>query len=414
MPDRTLSRRELNRAVLARQLLLERSDLSIPAALEQVAGLQTQYSPAGYVGLWSRLRDFRRESLTEALSRRKVVQATLMRSTIHMVSARDHRLFAAGSRRIRREWWLRVQKRQLEGIDTRAGAEQVRSMLADGPRRQAEILKLLEADGLGRLAFSSACAWLDLVRVPPSGTWRQRRADLYGLAEEWLGPSEVTEENGQEHLVRRYLGGFGPAASADIASWAGFPAGAVRPVLERMDLQTFRDEDGRELVDLPGAPLPEPDTPAPVRFLHTWEALLLVHARRGEVLSEEYRPRVFNTRTPHSVPTLLVDGQVAGTWRYDKDRIVTEPFRRLTPSVRREVEEEVHCERNPGFGGMHPEPGMPPAAPPPRSPRRARELPASRTGRWPAAPSRRPFADARCRRRIRPRGTWVHRWRRAF
>ena len=291
MPDRTLSRRELNRAVLARQLLLERSDLSIPAALEQVAGLQTQYSPAGYVGLWSRLRDFQRESLTEALSRRKVVQATLMRSTIHMVSARDYRLFAAGSRRIRREWWLRVQKRQLEGIDTRAGAEQVRSMLADGPRRQAEILKLLEADGLGRLAFVSASAWLDLVRVPPSGTWRQRRADLYGLAEEWLGPSEVTEENGQEHLVRRYLGGFGPAASADIASWAGFPAGAVRPVLERMDLKRFRDGDGRELVDLPGAPLPEPDTPAPVRFLHTWEALLLVHARRSEVLSEEYRPR---------------------------------------------------------------------------------------------------------------------------
>ena len=341
MPDRTLSRRELNRAVLARQLLLERSDLSIPAALEQVGGLQTQYSPAGYVGLWSRLRDFQRESLTEALSRRKVVQATLMRSTIHMVSARDYRLFAAGSRRIRREWWLRVQKRQLEGIDTRAGAERVRSLLADGPRRQAEILKLLEADGLGRLAFSSASAWLDLVRVPPSGTWHQRRADLYGLAEEWLGPSEVTEENGQEHLVRRYLGGFGPAASADIASWAGFPAGAVRPVLERMDLQTFRDEDGRELVDLPGAPLPEPDTPAPVRFLHTWEALLLVHARRSEVLSQEYRPRVFNTRTPHSVPTFLVDGQVAGTWRYDKDRIVTEPFRRLTPSVRRAVEEEA-------------------------------------------------------------------------
>ena len=135
-----------------------------------------------------------------------------------------------------------------------------------------------------------------------------------------------------------------------IASWAGFPAGAVRPVLERMDLQTFRDEDGRELVDLPGAPLPEPDTPAPVRFLHTWEALLLVHARRSEVLSEEYRPRVFNTRTPHSVPTFLVDGQVAGTWRYDKDRIVTEPFRRLTPSVRREVEEEAE-----GLAAFHAE-----------------------------------------------------------
>jgi hypothetical protein len=339
--ERTLSSRQLNRAVLARQLLLDRSNLSIPEALERVAGLQTQYSPAGYVGLWSRLRDFRRESLTEALAQRRVVQGTLMRSTIHMVSARDYWLFAVGSRRIRRDWWLRVQKRQLEGVDTRAAAERVRSLLAGRPRRQAEILKLLEADGLGRLAFTSASVWLDLVRVPPSGTWSQRRADLYGLAEEWLDPSEATEDEGQRHLVRRYLGGFGPAAVADIASWAGFPASVVQAIVKPMDLRRHRDEEGRELLDLPGISLPEPDTPAPVRFLHTWEAMLLVHARRSVVLPEEYRPRVFNTRTPHSVPTFLVDGQVAGTWRYEKDRVVTEPFRKLTPAERREVEEEA-------------------------------------------------------------------------
>jgi hypothetical protein len=359
MSEPTLSAKQLNRALLARQLLLERSTLPLTEALEQVAGLQTQYAPSGYIGLWSRLLDFRRESLTEALEDRRAVQATLMRATIHMVSAADFRLLAEGTRRVRREWWVRAARAPLEGIDMDAVADRVRVHLADGPRRNADLLQLLEADGYPRLAWVGAGHWLDMVRVPPSGTWARRRADLYGLADSWLrspnagsdatiagttrpDPTGIpTEADGLAHLVRRYLGGFGPAPLADIASWAGVPGTLLRPVVASLGLRPYRDEANRELLDLPDAPLPDPATPAPVRFLPTWDATLLVHARRAQIMPEEYRPLVFNTKTPHSVPTFLVDGVVAGTWRYTGGRVIPEPFAELARPAARALDEEA-------------------------------------------------------------------------
>src|SRR5262249_42146516 len=149
---------------------------------------------------------------------------------------------------------------------------------------------------------------LDLVRAPPSGTWEHRRADLFALAEQRLGSVRATHEEGVEHLVRRYLRAFGPAHPKDVANWAGLPPPAVLRALEPLRLRRFLDESGRELVDLPGAPLPDPGTPAPVRFLPTWDATLLVHARASGILPERYRPLVFTTKTPHSVGTFLVDG----------------------------------------------------------------------------------------------------------
>jgi hypothetical protein len=339
--ERVLSTRELNRAVLARQLLLERSKLSLTAAVERVAGLQTQYAPSGYVSLWSRLVDFRREALTKALERRRAVQGTLMRVTIHVVSARDYPLFAEAIRRDRREWWLRVQRHPVEGLDMAKVANLLRKQLADGPRSQGELTQMLEAEGFPRIAWSGAGLWVDLVRVPPSGTWERRRADLYGLAEQWLGPSRATEAEGLEHLVRRYLGGFGPAPINDMASWAGLPVAKLRPVTERLTLRRFRDERGTELLDVRGAPLPGPDTPAPVRFLPTWEATLLVHARRTQILPERYRPLVFDTKTPHSVPTFLVDGAVAGKWRYEGGSVKLEAFDALPRAARRELQDEA-------------------------------------------------------------------------
>jgi hypothetical protein len=344
MTERVLTTRALNRALLARQLLLERSPLPLTAALERVGGLQTQYAPSGYIGLWSRLRDFRRDELTQALNERRVIQGTLIRSTIHMVSAADWPLFTAGSRNARREWWLRVSRRETDGIDVEALVRRVRSILADGPRRQTEILKDLERDGGDtRLTWRTAGQLIDMVRVPPSGTWEQRRADLYGLADDWVGRSTASEAEGQEHLVRRYLGAFGPALPADIALWAGLPPKTVPPVLERLHLRTFRDERGRQLFDLPDMPLPDPDTPAPVRFLPTWEATLLVHARRTLILPEAYRPLIFNTKMPQSVPTFLVDGAVAGTWRHETGRIEIKPFDgvELTAAVRHELDDEA-------------------------------------------------------------------------
>jgi hypothetical protein len=340
--ERVLSPRQLNRAVLARQLLLARSPLPLERALEQVAGLQAQYAPSAYVALWSRLEGFRRQQLTDALLERRAVQATLMRSTIHVVAAGDYRLLAEGIRNGRQAWWRRVQGGRLGDVDMAAVAALLRGHLAGGPRRQADLVAALTATGFPRAAWSGAGLWLDLVRVPPSGTWERRRADLYGLADDWLGPSPaVSEAEGLAHLTRRYLGGFGPASPGDLAGWAGLPLGAFRDTLARLPLCRFRDEHGGELVDLPGAPLPEPDTSAPVRFLPTWDATLLVHARRTQILPERYRSLVFNTKTPHSVPTFLVDGAVAGTWRHERNRVGLEPFGRLPRQARQELDEEA-------------------------------------------------------------------------
>lgn len=341
MTERVLSTRELNRALLARQLLLERSRLPLTRALERVAGLQTQYAPSAYVGLWSRLHDFRRAALTMALEERRAVQATLMRSTIHVVSAPDYRLFIEAVRPRRREWWVGAQRRQIQGVDMEKAVAVVRKALAEGPRRQADLAKLLHDEGLPKIAWSGVGLWLDMIRIPPSGTWERRRADLYGLAEQWLGPSNPSEAEGVVHLARRYLRGFGPASIEDLASWSGLPLTTLRPVVEGLPVRRFRNENGGELLDLPRAPLPDTGTPVPVRFLPTWDATLLVHARRTQILPESYRSLIFNIKTPHSVSTFLIDGAVAGTWRYEGRRVQLEPFDHVPRAARRELEDEA-------------------------------------------------------------------------
>jgi hypothetical protein len=337
-----LTARELNRAMLARQLLLEGSPLPLVSAIEQVGGLQSQYAPAPYVGLWTRLQTFGRDDLTDALVDKRVLQGTLMRSTIHIVSCADYSRFAAGTGPSRRAWWSRVRRRELDGLDIAVAADRVRAFLADGPRKQREIVGFLEGEGYPTVAWQGVGQWLDLVRVPPSGTWEQRRADLYQLADEWTATSDhPTESDGLRHLLVRYLRGFGPAPLADAASWAGVPIGALRRIVPDVDLVRFRDEQGRELLDVPDGPLPDGNVPAPVRFLPVWEALLLVHARRTLVLPEAYRPLIFNTKNPQSFPTFLVDGVVAGTWRYDAGRVTIQPFERLTARVADELDAEA-------------------------------------------------------------------------
>lgn len=339
MPE-VLTARQLNRALLARQLLLERSRGSIEAVLESVGGLQTQYAPAGYIGLWSRMQGFRRDQLTRALEDRRVIQGTLMRATIHMVSAADYWPMEAAVRTARREWWLRAARAQYEQVDPEAVGRALVEELAAGPLRQKELSARLAARGLGG-PQAAINILADIVRVPPSGTWEQRRADLYGLAADWLKPpKKLAERDGMELLIQRYLGGFGPAALADVANWMGVNISAVKEVAATMALRQFHDEAGRTLVDVMDAPLPDPETSAPPRFLPAWDATLLVHARRTLILPEEFRPLVFNTKTPHSVNTFLLDGQVAGSWREDHGEIRLEPFRRLRMRDRRAVEDE--------------------------------------------------------------------------
>ena len=210
--------------------------------------------------------------------------------------------------------------------------------MATGPRRHEELVEVA-----GR-SWGMVGPWLELVRVPPSGTWEQRRAHLFQTAERWVGPEDVALDDALDHLVRRYLAGFGPAARPEIAQWAGVNVREIAPALERLKLRGFRDEQGKELLDLPRAPLPDPETPAPVRFLPTWDATLLVHARRTGILPETYRPLVFSAKNPPSVPTFLVDGAVAGKWRVRRTArnatLVVEPFEPLRAAARREVREE--------------------------------------------------------------------------
>ena len=340
MAECVLTQRDLNRALLARQLLLERARLPIARALERIGGVQNQYAPNAYIRLWSCLEGFRRDNLTRALERGSVIQGTLMRETIHVVSKRDYALFAAGIRVSGQEWWRRVNKVPADE-DMRVIARRTRTFLQGSIKSRAEIEEFLRANDLPYASSWGFGHWLDLIRVPPSGTWEQRRASMFALAEEWVGAIDMTEQAGIERLARRYLGGFGPASKNDIASWSKVPIGRLDPVLSGMTLRRFRDEQGKELLDLPRAPLPNPETPAPVRFLPTWDATLLVHARRTGILPERYRPLVFSTKTPHSVGTFLVDGAVAGTWRYDAGRVETVSFERPNRGVERDVREEA-------------------------------------------------------------------------
>jgi hypothetical protein len=336
--ERTLTQRELNRALLARQMLLERAALPLTKAVERMGGVQSQYAPSSYIGLWTRLAGFERAQLTRALERRTLVQGTLMRGTIHVVSGRDYWRLATAIRDDSRKWWLGATRHQIPEREVAAVAGRLRELLADGPRRRKELMSEL---GVTSTMWNGLGGWVNLLRVPPSGTWERRSADIYAVAEDWLVGSPATADQGLELIIRRYLGGFGPASRKDIASWAGISVTTLAPALERIQLRRFRDERGGELLDLPRAMLPEADVPAPVRFLPTWDAILLVHARRTQILPERFRPMLFDTKTPHSSPSLLIDGQVAGTWKHEGGRVIVSPFEPLPRTTRRELDDEA-------------------------------------------------------------------------
>ena len=257
-----------------------------------------------------------------------------------MVARGDFWPVAQAIREPRREWAMRATQssRSVDEARMRRAAAELRKALAGGAAlRRTEIEELI-----GKDAQKLVGMFLDLVRVPPSGTWERRRADLFGLAADWLGPPGAEDPAaGAELLARRYLGAFGPATRNEFADWAGLPLRDAAAVAERVGTRRFRSEDGAELLDLPRAPLPPADAPAPVRFLPTWDAVLLAHARRTQVLPEEHRAKIFNTKMPQSIGTFLVDGAVAGTWKPEKEGIALAPFGRLDRAVRRELDAEA-------------------------------------------------------------------------
>lgn len=302
-----------------------------------MAGVQAQYIPSAYVGLWSRVEGFERDDLTGALERGSVIQGTLIRGTIHLVSRADYWPIAAAIRDTMRDWWLRVNQSGGTARDKEKVADRVRDALAGGPHKRRDLIAEL---GMDTQDWSGVGFWVELVRIPPSGTWDSRRADLYGLATNWVGPDQADPVAGTDLLIRRYLSGFGPASREDVRAFTRLSLSTIDQSLERLPVRAFADQDGQPLFDVRRAPIPDPDAPAPVRFLGTWDAILLVHARRTRILPEEFRDRIFHTKAPQSFNTFLIDGQVRGTWKEQGGQIELEPFQAIPRRFRRDLEEE--------------------------------------------------------------------------
>jgi Winged helix DNA-binding domain len=332
--ERVLTVRELNRATLARQLLLGRKRLAPEAVIERLVGMQAQWPPAPYVGIWTRTTSFRRQALERQLASGKVLKATVMRQTLHLVTRRDYALLRAALSETGFPDQTKVAKRL---------APIARALAAEGPVTSAEALAFLEREH-GLAGFEARRAWrgarvrAHLVHHHESALWRPRRDTRFVALEE---PETHDPTEARAEILRRYLGAFGPATRRDIGAWSMMHVPEITRALERLEpLRRFRDEQGRELMDVPRAPLPDPETPAPVRFLPKWDNILLAHADRTRVLPEQYRKGVIRMNGDVA-QTFLVDGFVAGTWRAVNGRVVSEPFAPLSRWVRSELREEA-------------------------------------------------------------------------
>jgi hypothetical protein len=333
-PERVLTLRELNRATLARQLLLARRRLSPVAVIERLVGMQAQWPPAPYVGIWTRTTTFRRSALERELARGTVVKATVMRQTLHLVTPRDYALIRAAMSETNFPWESTLAKRL---------APSLRALAADGHVTTADALAHLErSHGLqgteARRAWRAARMRAHLLHHHETALWNGRPEGRFVALVE---PEAHVPLEARAEMLRRYLAAFGPATRRDIVAWSMMHVPEIGRALDALEpeLRRFRDEQGRELLDVRRAPLPDPDTPAPVRFLPKWDNVLLAHFDRTRVLPEPYRKRVIKMNGDVA-QTFLVDGFVAGTWRADDGRVVVEPFATLSRAERRAVDEE--------------------------------------------------------------------------
>lgn len=332
-----LTLRELNRALLARQMLLRRERVPVATAVERLGALQAQFSPAPYVALWSRLERFTIADLERGLATKKVVKATLMRGTLHICSARDHKYYALAAREARKRVWGTVEKTLIRYFakDVPAGRTHgvgdpermhaaVLRFAARTPRSREDLIEFLSKHTelptsiTQHLVWSFVATYGGLVHAPPSGTWAHRRSGSLIAARTWLKDGEPPSfEKAVQHSVARHLAAFGPASADDISSWTHIRVPPIRDAIAAMGskVSTFRGENGALLYDLARSPRPPADTEAPVRFLPKWDSMLLAYvpADRVRILPEELRKSVI-IKNGDVAQTFLVDGLVAGTW----------------------------------------------------------------------------------------------------
>ena len=347
IPQRVLTVRELNRAMLARQMLLERRKIDLVPAIERLAALQAQWAPSPYIALWSRVQGFDRAALWSAIEDARVIRARLMRGTLHLVSARDFYAYAVATQDLQRGAWNRLQVGR--GVDT-AEIARLAVAFARRPRAKEEVIAhLTERVGtLGGpfnwLIWRFVSAHADLVSAPPGGRYDYGGTDApYVAARYWLkGGERPDEDSAIELLIRRALGAFGPVTLADIAKFAGQVPARIRPVLSRLapTLATFVDTQGRVSFDLARAPRPGPDTRAPIRFLPRYDETLIAYQHRDRIIAARHRPKIYS-KNGIVEAIVLVDGFAAGTWALERaksDAIVrVEPFARLAARDRAEA-----------------------------------------------------------------------------
>jgi hypothetical protein len=339
----TLSKVALNRALLARQmLLLPPARVGVVEVIERLAGLQAQQARPPFIGLWSRIAGFERKDLVDLLQRREVIRATLMRGTLHLMSARDYpwaRLamqpaLTAGMHAILRERAADLEIDKLVKAATKVFGKK--------PCTFAELRPLLSEafNGLDERAMGYAVRMhLPLITVPCEERWAFTGDSPFELA-----PKVAEAKPAQESLARRYLAAFGPATPADFQSWSALKNGKEL-FADQKDLVTFRDEKKRELFDLADAPRPDESTPPPApRFVAPFDNLILAHVDRSRIIAEEHRSRVV-TKNLLVLPTFLVDGFVAGTWQTAVAKktatLTVSPFSKLTAKVKKQLEEQA-------------------------------------------------------------------------
>ncbi|MET8118335.1 winged helix DNA-binding domain-containing protein [Micromonospora sp. NPDC005189] len=343
-PMTVLDTRALNRATLARQLLLDRADLPALDAVAHLGGLQAQEPQEPFVGLWSRLRAFDPAVLSSLLTQRHLVRTHLMRRTVHLLVADDAVGWRPRHDVMLRQRVLGVYRGELDGVDLDELAAAGRAVMADDePRSMTEIGRALgerwPAAG-PRALGEMVIALLPMTQLPPRGVWRTKAGVRNVLLSEWLGreidPStpEGRDPIGQV-LVRRYLAAFGPAATADLRAWCGLAGLPAAVAAIREELVTFRDERGRTLIDLPDAPRPDPETPAPVRFLPAFDNAILGYDDRSRIIDDAHRGlSVAGERV------VLVDGRVAATWSVDSGTVTVSPLRGFSRADRTAVAEQ--------------------------------------------------------------------------
>ncbi|BCL78117.1 AlkZ family DNA glycosylase [Ktedonobacteria bacterium brp13] len=344
MAERILTLRELNRAILVRQCLVERTSRPALAVIKHLVALQGQVSNAPYIGMWTRLHSFQRAELTTLLESRQAVRASSLRGTLHIMTAEDYLLIHPLLQSVLNRNFM-LFARQAKDFDMDRFIIAIRAYIQEQPRTNIELRTKMEElyPGMGKAQiFDAVRMHMALIQALPAGTWGFTGRPTHIEATAWLGRPLANQADGRQQLIRRYLAAFGPASTKDIQAWSGL-TGLQRTIEAlRPELRTYRDEQGRELFDLPDAPLPPVDIAVPVRFLPAYDNLVLGLADRKRVLPDAYRTAIFTGNGMH--PTFLVDGFVRGRWRVERTTpsatLVIEPFEPLTHQIRTELQEE--------------------------------------------------------------------------